>query len=241
MSKHKPVVGILECGRFSEAMTDEHGAYSQLYANMLRAGNNDEDVFNYRSFDVHLGQYPTLEDADAWLISGSRHGAYEDHEWILPLEDHLRTAFAAKQPIIGVCFGHQILAQALGGKVEKFSGGWTMGQVNYSLDGPFEGTVATGANLLAFHQDQVTELPPGATVVGRTDHCRYAAIQYGQQALTIQSHPEFNDAFVEDLLAERGHLFPSHNVSQARASLGKPLDNTSVSAVLRDFILQGLA
>lgn len=241
MSKQKPVVGILECGRFSESMTEDHGAYSQLYANMLSAENHIDAAFDYRSFDVHLGQYPNLEDADAWLVSGSRHGAYEDHEWIPPLEDHLRAAFAAKQPIIGVCFGHQILAQALGGTVEKFSGGWSMGQVNYTLDGPFEGVVHTRANLLAFHQDQVTELPPGATVVGRTDHCRYAAIRYGQQALSIQPHPEFNDAFVEDLLAERGHLFPIDKVTQARASLGKPLDNASVSAVLRDFILQGLA
>lgn len=241
MSTRKPVVGILECGRFSEAMTENHGAYSTLYANMLSAENHDDAAFDYRSFDVHLGDYPTLDDADAWLISGSRHGAYEDHDWIPPLEQHLRDAFEAKQPIIGVCFGHQILAQAFGGTVEKFSGGWGMGQMQYQLSGPFEQRVPDSTTLLAFHQDQVTELPQGATVVGTTPHCQYAALQYGQRALSIQPHPEFDDAFVSALLDERGHLFPSHNVATARSSLGPPLDNASVSSVLRDFILQGLA
>jgi len=232
----RPVVGVLECGRFSDEMTEKHGSYTQLYSSILGT-----EVFDYRTFAVHLGDRPTVNDADAWVISGSRHGAYEDHDWIPPTEEHLRNAYAAKQPIVGVCFGHQILAKALGGKVEKFSGGWQMGQMNYELNGPFDDALEGKANLLAFHQDQVVELPKDATVIGSAPHCQYAALQYGQQAISIQPHPEFDDDLVNDILIERGHLFPKEDVTNAHESLGDELHNSHVASVLRNFILQGLA
>ena len=207
-----------------------------MYSNILGT-----DVFDYRSFEVHDGDRPTTDDADAWLISGSRHGAYEEHDWIPPLEAHLRTAFADRQPIVGICFGHQVLAQALGGRVEKFKGGWQMGQCQYALEGPFAESNLNRANLLAFHQDQVVEPPLEATVIGQTDHCQFAALQYGNRAISVQPHPEFDDVFVNALLDERGHLFPKADVNTARASLGDELDNSGVSSVLRNFILQGVS
>lgn len=232
----RPIIGILECGRFSDEMTETHGSYSHLYSSILGT-----DVFDYRTFAVHLGDRPTIDDADAWVVSGSRHGAYEDHDWIPPTEKLLRNAYAAKQPIVGVCFGHQILAKALGGKVEKFKGGWKMGQMNYELEGPFNNAIDGQANLLAFHQDQVVELPKDATVIGKSEHCEYAALQYGQTAISIQPHPEFNDELVNDILVERGHLFPKEDVDNAYQSLGDELHNPNVAKVLRNFILQGLA
>ena len=237
MSTNKrPIIGILECGRFSEDMTKKYGDYTTLYSNML-----GREFFDYRSFEVHDGDRPTTDDADAWLISGSRHGAYEEHDWIPPLEAHLRAAFVAGQPIVGICFGHQILAQALGGRVEKFNGGWRMGQYQYALAGAFTESDMNRANLLAFHQDQVVELPAEATVIGQTEHCQYAALQYGNKAISIQPHPEFDDVFVNALLDERGHLFPEEKVKTARASLGDELDNPGVSTVLRNFLLQGIS
>lgn len=229
------IIGILECGKFSEEMTNDFGSYSTLYSKLLGT-----DVFDYRSFAVHDGDSPTINDADAWLISGSRHGAYEEHNWIPPLEAHLRAAYSAKQPIVGVCFGHQILAKAMGGRVVKFDGGWEIGQRHYSLKGPFAESSANQANLIAFHQDQVVEVPPNATVIGETEHCQYAALQYGNRAISIQPHPEFDDVFVTALLDERQHLFPREKVTDARSSLGNDLDNPDVGSVLRKFILQGL-
>ena len=234
-NKKRPIIGLLVCGKFSDEMHASVGTYQDLYIKLLGT-----ESFDYRSFQVNEGELPTIDDADAWLISGSRHGAYEEHDWIPPLENHIRAAYAAKQPIIGICFGHQILAQALGGRVEKFDGGWEMGQVKYELEGPFENVVQDNANLLAFHQDQVVELPETAKVVGRTANCQYAAIQYGSHALSIQPHPEFDDTLVTGLLDERGHLLPSESVGKARTSLGSELHNSSVAEVLRNFVLKGL-
>ena len=98
-------------------------------------------------------QFPAdARDADGWLISGSRHGAYEDLPFIAPLETFIREVFSAKIPLIGICFGHQIIAQALGGTVEKFAGGWSVGATEYQLDGE-------QVMLNAWHHDQVTSLP----------------------------------------------------------------------------------
>ena len=234
-NKKRPVIGLLVCGRFSDDMHTAFGTYSDRYTQMLGT-----EMFDYRSFQVNDGELPTIKDADAWLVSGSRHGAYEEHDWIPLLEEHLRNAFAAEQPIIGVCFGHQVIAQAFGGRVEKYEGGWEIGQVSYSLEGPFKNVVQDETNLLAFHQDQVVELPETAKVVGRTANCRYAAIQYGSHALSIQPHPEFDDTLVTGLLDERGHLLPSESVGKARTSLGSELHNSSVAEVLRNFVLKGL-
>ena len=81
-------------------------------------------------------EFPAGPDAaDGWLITGSKHGAYEDHDWIPPLEQLIRDIYAAGRPLVGVCFGHQIIAQALGGTVEKFKGGWSVGHTTYEIEG----------------------------------------------------------------------------------------------------------
>ena len=102
---------------------DQTGDYDALFRDLL-AGHG----FDFVTFAVLDGEFPaSVEDADAWLITGSRHGVYEDHDWIPPLEALIRKIDARRLPLVGVCFGHQIIAQALGGKVEKFKGGWSVG------------------------------------------------------------------------------------------------------------------
>ena len=138
----------------------------------------------------------SIDMADGWLITGSKHGAYEDHAFIPPLEDLIRSVKSSGQPMIGVCFGHQIIAQALGGIVEKFDGGWSVGRTEYQMG---DDTVAVNA----WHQDQVVALPEGADVIAGNDFCEYAALSYGDRILTMQPHPEFTDEFVEGMLRER--------------------------------------
>jgi len=110
------LIGILQTGLCPSDLVDRHGEYDEMFSRFL--GGHD---FEFRGYRVVEGEMPScVNSADGWLITGSRHGAYEKHDWIPPLEKFVRGAFNQMIPVVGICFGHQILAQALGGRVEKF-------------------------------------------------------------------------------------------------------------------------
>lgn len=183
-------IGILECGKLAAHIEQAHGSYPALYSKLL-AGHD----FTFDSFDVMNMAFPkSVNDCDGWLLTGSHHGAYEDVPFIEPLKTFIRKAYSADVPIVGICFGHQILAQALGGRVEKFSGGWALGLNQYE----FKGLGALQLN--AWHQDQIVELPPEARVVASTPFCANAALAYKGRAISIQPHPEFDGGVIEALV-----------------------------------------
>lgn len=186
-------IGILIAGHPPETLNGQFGTYDKMFQSLL-----DGNGFDYESFAVVDNQFPAGADqADGWIITGSRHGAYEDHPWIPPLEALIRAIRDAGKPLIGVCFGHQIVAQALGGTVEKFKGGWAVGRTDYAFDG---GTVT----LNAWHQDQVTALPDGAQVLGSNAFCENAMLAYGDTIWTVQAHPEYGNDFISGLIQTRG-------------------------------------
>jgi len=225
-----PRLGILQTGHAPKELQEQHGDYDRMFATLL-----GEDTFDYATWAVVDNVFPdNIDAADAWLITGSRHGAYEEHAWIPPLETLIRESYAAEKPMVGICFGHQIMAQALGGKVEKFDGGWSVGRVAYSLDNSLG---LTDAPLLAYHQDQVVELPPNATVVGSSSICQYAAVTYGDRTFSLQPHPEFDNEFVAGLIETRGHTLPESVRTAATDSLGKPLATNAIANVIKKFLL----
>ena len=135
----------------------------------------------------------------------------------------IRAIHAAKRPLVGICFGHQIIAQALGGTVEKFSGGWSVGRQSYTLDNEH-------LHLNAWHQDQVTKLPPQARILGHSTFCENAVLAYGDHILTIQPHPEFDAAFTQGLITHRGGAVPADQLAQAQADLAQSTDNARIAA-----------
>jgi GMP synthase (glutamine-hydrolysing) len=219
-------IGILRTGHSPEGMIETMGDYDTMFERLL--GGHD---FTFETFSVVDGVFPQgPQDAGGWLITGSKHGAYEDHPWIPPLEDLIRAIHASGRPLVGVCFGHQIIAQAMGGTVEKFAGGWSVGRTEYTLDGK---TVA----LNAWHQDQVTQVPQGARVVGSSDFCANAMLAYGDSIWTVQAHPEFTPDFLDGLIRTRGKgVVPDSLLDAANATLPLPDDNPLIASHMAQFL-----
>jgi len=211
------ILGLLQCGHVPDEVAAEEGPYEALYGGLV-----DGHGFTVKTFSVVDGVFPEGPGAaDAWLVSGSKHGAYEDHAWIPPLEALLRDIRASGKPLVGICFGHQIIAQAFGGTVEKFPGGWSIGRQAYRI-----GDISVALN--AWHQDQVTALPEGAQVIGSSDFCANAVLTYGDHILTMQPHPEFPASVVQKLIAHRSETVPATLKDAATAALPAPVDNARV-------------
>ncbi|MCT4557199.1 MAG: type 1 glutamine amidotransferase [Pelagimonas sp.] len=212
-------IGILQTGLVPDELVDKVGEYPGMFERLL-AGHG----FEFATFAVVKGEVPSADQADGWLITGSRHGVYEDHPWIAPLEQLIRDAVDQERPVVGICFGHQIIAQALGGRVEKFAGGWAVGPQDYQ----FPDGVKT---VQAWHQDQVLTLPEGAQTVATNDFCTHAAVLYPGKAYSVQPHPEFEDGYMIDLLDLRGaSLLPKPVIDSAYERTGTPLDSADLAA-----------
>jgi len=221
-------IGILQAGHSPEGLIADFGDYGEVFPRLL-----DGHGFSFDVYSVVDGIFPdSIYDADGWLITGSRHGAYEYLGWIPPLEVLLRAAYEYRIPLVGICFGHQVLAQALGGKVEKFNGGWTVGPTLYHIEGE-------DLELYAWHQDQVVSLPKGARVIGTAKNCENAALAYNDQALTFQPHPEFSRGFVEGLIDTRGRgVVPDALLNAAKARLGAEINADRVALKIAEFFKQ---
>ncbi|MEX5727012.1 GMP synthase-like glutamine amidotransferase [Rhodovulum iodosum] len=216
-------IGILETGHAPDALRAAHGDYSEMIARMLGG-----EGFSFRAWNVEAMAFPdSVHAAEGWLITGSRHGVYDDLPFIPPLEEFVRAAIAENVPIVGICFGHQIIARALGGRVEKFAGGWEVGPTEYEIEGQ-------SYRLQAWHQDQVITPPDGAETVGTAPGCAHAALIYGDRAYSVQPHPEYGPAFIEGLMQVRAPgVVPPDRLAAARAVLDRSTAPSSARMAAR--------
>ncbi|HEY0852313.1 MAG TPA: type 1 glutamine amidotransferase, partial [Bradyrhizobium sp.] len=182
---------------------------------------------------------PDVDGLEAILITGSTAGVYDNFDWIAPLEDFVRAAHEKKVPMVGVCFGHQLIAQALGGVVRKSEKGWGLGRHVYDVT-PGNGIVeGERIALAASHQDQVIAPPAGARTILSSDFAEHAGLLYaGGTTLSVQPHPEFSVGYALaccEMAHDKGHA-PDSLVAAARASLAEPLESARLGSAITRFL-----
>jgi GMP synthase-like glutamine amidotransferase len=225
-------IGILETGTPPEALQPRFGDYPAMFRSLL---GEDEQ---WRTYDVAAGALPERpEEQDAYVVTGSSAGVYDRDPWIAPLMEFLRGA-RGRARLVGICFGHQAMAEAFGGKVIKSPKGWGVGLHTYRVleHEPWMDAADTVA-APASHQDQVVELPPGARIVAASAFSPFGMLEYGADAVSLQLHPEFDPAYAEALIeARRGTRYEDDQADAAVASLHRPNDNARLGGWLKRFL-----
>ena len=232
-------LGILRTGRPPKACIPQFGTYPQMFEGLLGGD------YSYRTYAADEGELPTSPtECDAYLITGGASGVYDPEPWIGATMDFLRAA-KGRAALVGVCLGHQLMAQAFGGQVIKSPKGWGIGETEYRLlrrepwmdDGP------DAIRLPASHQDQVVEKPPGAEVFAASDFTPYAGLVYRDQpAISIQPHPEFAPAYAVSLIeSRRGGVYPPDQADQAVASFSGRDDRLRIGGWIKAFLAQAAA
>lgn len=224
-------IAILKTGAPPPALAARHGDYPAMFRDLLGDG------FVLETFDVQAGEWPDAGAFDAAIITGSAAGVYEGDGWIGELLDWIRAA-KGQTKLVGVCFGHQAMAQALGGRVEKSDRGWGVGLHRYEVLSP-EPWMTPGAATVAIpasHQDQVVEAPSDARVLLRSDFTPFAGLAWGEDAISFQPHPEFTPAFAIELTAGRHDRIDPALVARAVDSLKAADDRGVVGAWIRGFV-----
>jgi len=233
-----PRITIIETGLVSEPTRARFGSFPQMFERMIRAA--DTSIHFDTVSNINGERLPDPGTLQAILITGSPAGVYDELDWIAPLEDFVRAAYASQIPMVGVCFGHQLMAQVLGGRVEKSEKGWGIGRHVYDI-APGNGVIdGERIAIAASHQDQVIEPPLGARTILTSAFTEHAGLLYGNgSALSVQPHPEFDTGFAHLCCDIRKGHAPDAVIAQAKASLAEPVDNARLGGAITRFLTRG--
>ena len=231
-------VGLLEADHVGDRFLPIAGGYREMFAAWMRP---HAPGLRWSCFDACHGELPSSpEDCDGFICTGSRASAYGSEPWIAELAAFVRALHDARKPYVGICFGHQVLARALGGEVARAPGGWGVGVHAMSIAAaePWMRPPLAECRLPYMHADQVTRLPAGAVALASSDHCDVAMFRVGETSLGIEGHPEFPAAYSEALLRDRANRIGSDRVAAALDSLATPTDSLAVGEWIARFLAQ---
>tara|TARA_B110000014_G_scaffold261535_1_gene253448 strand:+ start:763 stop:1467 length:705 start_codon:yes stop_codon:yes gene_type:complete len=229
-------IGILNTDTLKTEFDTKYGQYPAMFRNVLLQVDPNLQIHSY---EVQSGDYPTaIDDCDAYLITGSKVSAFDDIPWVNELKIFVRSLHQHQKKLIGICFGHQLIAEALGGKVERSNGGWHVGVHGATLK---KNTILFGSaqqefNLIYNHQDQVLKIPQESILLASCKNCPVAMLAIEDHILSFQGHVEFDVAYAKDLLEMRRSILGEDTYLKASDSLKETTENAKVT----DWILKFL-
>ncbi|KAG4420584.1 hypothetical protein IFR04_006291 [Cadophora malorum] len=244
-------IAILECDTPLDNTRAKYGGYGGVFTALLKAG---ADALNYPGlsassgldlsiFDVVTAQsYPSLENIDAILLTGSKHNSFDDDPWILKLVEFVKQVLEQKRVrIIGVCFGHQILGRALGAKVARSDKGWEISVT--AMDLTKKGQELFGRTSLALyqmHRDIVYDYPEGVEPLASTDRCAVQAMYIPKRYISVQGHPEFTEEIMREIVKLRHStgLFTDDMEKDAIERVDRYQDGVVVAQTFLKFLLE---
>jgi len=227
---------ILQCDNVLAKFQPQFGNYPAMIEQIF---DGVDLPLSFDTYDCRQDQFPgDINEYDFYITTGSKASAYEDSAWIGRLIELVRQLDKQQKKLIGICFGHQIIALALGGKVEKSGNGWGIGiarnriisRPEWMSDGPAE------INILVSHQDQITGLPDDTILIAENDFCPFFIVQWGNHFLSIQGHPEWNTDYSRTLINDRKSIIPPDRIKAALNSLQIAPDNALFVRLIMEFV-----
>ena len=232
-------IGILQCDDVREHLQPQHGNYPMMFIKLFQSLELD---LQFNIYNVQLGQFPaSVTECQGYLLTGSKYSVYEKKEWIECLKEYVIFLYQKKYPVVGICFGHQLLAHALGGKTEKCAKGWGVGVSQQQLFTQkiwMDPSLQQQFSILVSHQDQVVVLPEQAEVLAGNEFCPYGMFHIQNCLLGCQGHPEFSKLYAQELMKIRQQCITSERVEQGMDSLKNSIDHQVIGKWILNFLRQ---
>jgi len=221
-------VGLLECDDVAGRFPEVRGGYREMFTALL-------PDFDFRHYEAHRGRLPTSpSECDAWVCTGSKYSVYDGTPWIADLAAFIRSL---DRPYAGICFGHQMLAHAMGGEVAKAKQGWGVGilEVEVLRQEPWMQPPKKNFFIQHMHQDQVQRLPEGSVLLGESAHCKVGMFRVGETMLGIEGHPEFTVEYGSALIRARRAQIGAQT-DRALSSLNEKSDGPVIGRWIERFL-----
>lgn len=228
-------VAILQCDNVVERFQEDFGNYPQMITDLLNSVENNLEI---GTFDVQKGEYPqNINDWELFITTGSKASVNDNEDWIIDLIEFTKLLGVTKKKLVGICFGHQIIALARGGSVAESDKGWGIGIAsnNILIQTDWMDNEQHELKLIVSHKEQINQLPQGAVVIAQSDFCPYFMVQWDDHFLSVQGHPEWNKLYSKTLMNDRRSIIPVKRIEQGLTSLEKNINNQQFARWIINF------